>query len=121
MKLYELTIIFNPTLDESAIQSEIEKIEKQISGSGGQIEKIDRWGTKRMTYKIRGHHQGLYVFFLFKAKPGLSSEIERSLRLNENVLRFLTILSPGTVAVKPVKTGFEDDQVQFDEYTNQQE
>jgi len=121
MKLYELTVIFNPTLDDASIQGEIEKIEKQITGSGGQIEKIDRWGIKRMTYKIQGHHQGMYVFCLFRAKPGLTTEIERSLRLNENVLRFLTILSPGTVAPKPVKTVFEDEETQFDEFQSQQE
>ena len=62
MKLYELTVIFNPTLDDNTVQPEIDKIEKQITGSGGQIEKIDRWGMRRFTYRIGGHHQGnLYI------------------------------------------------------------
>ena len=103
MKLYELTIILNPTLDDSSIQTEVDRIERQITGGGGQIEKIERWGNRRLTYRIKTQTQGYYVFFLFNAPPGLSAEIEKSMRLNENILRFLTILSPGIVAAKPIK------------------
>ncbi len=117
MKLYELTVIFNPTLDDATVQVEVDKIEKQITGSGGQIEKIDRWGMRRMTYRIGGHHQGMYIFFLFRCNPGLTTEIERNLRLNENVLRFLTVVSPGLVPAKPIKVVIEEDESQFDEYT----
>ena len=121
MKLYELTVIFNPTLDENTVQSEIEKIEKQITGSGGSIEKIDRWGMRRFTYRIGGHHQGNYIFFLFKANPGLTADIERGLRLNENILRYLTILSPGlTPAAKPIKA-IEEEEGQFEDFTTQQD
>lgn len=120
MKLYELTVIINPTLDDTAIQTEIDRIEKQITGSSGTIEKIERWGIKRFTYRIAGHHQGLYVFFLFRANPGLTSDIERSLRINENILRYLTILSPGAPApVKAVKAP-EIEESQFDDFSSQQ-
>ncbi len=115
MKLYELTVIINPTLDDSAVQAEIDKIEKQITGAGGKIEKIERWGIRRFTYRIAGHHQGNYILFLFSSKPGLSAEIERNMRINENILRFLTIVSPGIVAPKPIKP-VEEEETQFDEY-----
>jgi small subunit ribosomal protein S6 len=115
MKLYELTVIFNPTLDDTVAQAEVDKIEKQITGSDGQIEKVERWGLRRMTYRINGHHQGLYVFFLFRSKPGLNAEIERNLRLNENALRYLTVLSPGIAPAKPVKIAVEEED-QVDEY-----
>jgi small subunit ribosomal protein S6 len=121
MRLYELTIIINPTLDDSSIQSEIEKIEKQITGAGGQIEKIERWGIRRLTYRIATQHQGYYVFFLFNAQPGLSMEIERALRLNENILRLLTILSPGTAIQKPVKAAPIEPEMQADELLSEQE
>jgi small subunit ribosomal protein S6 len=122
MKLYELTVIINPTLDDAAVQTEIDRIEKQITGGGGQIEKIDRWGIRRFTYRIAGHHQGQYVLFLFKSNPGLSTEIERSLRLSENILRFLTILSPGITspAAKPIKVVDEDDSG-FEDFSPRQE
>jgi small subunit ribosomal protein S6 len=122
MKLYELTVIFNPTLDDNSVQQEIDKIEKQITGSGGAIEKIDRWGMRRFTYRIGGHNQGNYIFFLFKSNPGVTSDIERSLRLNENVLRYLTILSPGLTpaAAKPIKP-IEEEEGQFEDFTTQQD
>jgi small subunit ribosomal protein S6 len=121
MKLYELTVIFNPTLDDNTVQPEIEKIEKQITGSGGAVEKIDRWGMRRFTYRIGGHHQGNYIFFLYRSNPGLNAELERNLRLNENVLRYLTILSPGlTPAAKPIRP-VEEDEAQFEDFTPQQE
>jgi small subunit ribosomal protein S6 len=120
MKLYELTVIINPTLDDSAIQSEIDKIEHQVTGSGGQIEKIDRWGVRRLTYKIAGQHQGHYVFFLFKSKPGLPAEIERNLRLNENIIRFLSVVSAGIAPAKPIKAIVDDEEdTQFEELTSE--
>jgi len=122
MKLYELTIILNPTLDDTSIQAEIDRIEKQITGAGGQIEKIERWGNRRLTYRISSHNQGYYVFFLFRSQPGFSTEIERSMRLNENILRFLTINSPGPVAVKPIKAvSVEEDDSQEEDYLSEQE
>ncbi len=124
MRLYELIIILNPTLDDSSIQNEIDRIEKQITGAGGQIEKIERWGIRRLTYRISSQHQGYYVFFLFRAKPGLSMEIERAMRLNENILRYLTILSPGTVTAKTVKAAAfdeDEDEGQMDDIISEQE
>ena len=99
MRLYELTVIIDSSLDESAIQAEIEKIETRINDSGGKIHRLDRWGVKRLAYQIMKRMQGYYVFFLFEADPGLTGEIEKNLRLSENVLRYLTILSPAEVPV----------------------
>jgi small subunit ribosomal protein S6 len=121
MRLYELTVIINPTLDDTIVQSEIDRIEKQITGGGGQIEKIDRWGMRRFTYRIAGHHQGLYVLFLFRANPGLTTEIERGLRLDENILRFLTILSPGDAPPKPAAvTESVDEEEHFEDFSSRE-
>ena len=113
MKLYELTVIIDSSLDESTIQTEIEKIENRITDSNGKIHRLDRWGLKRLAYEIKKRTQGYYVFFLFEANPGLTGEIEKNLRLSENVLRYLTILSPAEVpaAEKSAEAGETD---QFD-------
>jgi len=112
MRLYELTVIYNSSLDENTLQSEIDKIQTRITGSGGKIIKLDRWGVKRLAYEIAGQNQGYYVFFLFESEPGLSAELERNMRINENVVRFLTILSPGEApapaAKKPVTEDAEE-------------
>ena len=103
MKLYELTVIINSSLEESVIQADIEKIEKHITSGGGKIHKIERWGVKRMTYLIKGFHQGFYVHYLFEAAGTLISEIEKSMRINENILRYLTVLAT-PAPVKEKKT-----------------
>jgi small subunit ribosomal protein S6 len=100
MKLYELTVIIDSSSDESSLQSEIEKIENRITGSGGKIHKLDRWGVKRLAYEIDKHNQGYYVFFLFECDPGLTSELERNMKINDNILRFLTVSSQGPVPEK---------------------
>jgi small subunit ribosomal protein S6 len=107
MRLYELTLIIDSSLDESIIQTEIEKIESRITDSGGKIHRLDRWGLKRLAYVIKKQTQGYYVFFLFEADPGLTAEIEKNLKLSENILRYLTILSPSEVpaAEKPEEAG----------------
>ncbi len=114
MRLYELTLIIDSSLDESTIQTEIEKVETRINDSGGKIHRLDRWGLKRLAYEIKKHTQGYYVFFLFEADPGLTTEIEKNLKLTESVLRYLTILSPAEVP-KAEKSGEAEDTGQLDE------
>jgi len=99
MRLYELTVILDSSLDESTLQAEIDKIQNRITGSRGKIHKLDRWGNRRMAYEIGNHNQGYYVFFLFECEPGLTMEIEKNMRINETILRFLTVQSPGEVPV----------------------
>ncbi|UCC80852.1 MAG: 30S ribosomal protein S6 [Candidatus Zixiibacteriota bacterium] len=91
MKLYELTVIINSSLEESAVQAEVEKIENQITSAEGKIHKLERWGVRRLTYLIQGFNQGYYVHFLYEGPSRLVSEIERTLRINENILRYLTV------------------------------
>ena len=93
MKFYELTVIINSSLEESAIQAEIDKIESQIKSAEGKIHKLERWGVRRLTYLIKGFHQGYYVHFLYEGPSGLVSEIERAMKINENILRYLTVQS----------------------------
>ena len=110
MKLYELTVIINSSLEESAIQADIENIEKQIASGGGKLHKIEKWGVKRLTYLIKGFHQGFYVHFLFEAPANLTKEMEKGMRINENILRYLTVLAttpPPPPEKKPEEEGTE--------------
>ena len=108
MKRYELTIIFDSSLEESVLQAEITKVEKQITDAKGDVKNIDRWGVRRLAYLINNHHQGYYVLFQFESKPGLTTEIERNLRINDNVLRFLTVLWTEAPVVEKPKPAAEE-------------
>jgi small subunit ribosomal protein S6 len=93
VKFYELTVIINSSLEESAIQAEIDKIETQITSAQGKTHKLERWGIRRLTYLIKGFNQGYYVHFLYEGPSRLVSEIERAMKINESILRYLTVQS----------------------------
>jgi small subunit ribosomal protein S6 len=100
MKFYELTVIINSSLEESAVQAEIDKIEQQITSAEGKIHKLERWGVRRLAYIIQGFNQGYYTHFLYEGPAALISRIERELRINENILRYLTVQA---VSAPPVE------------------
>jgi small subunit ribosomal protein S6 len=89
LRAYELIIIFNPELDESAFKEMIEKVQGWITDSGGQIQKIDIWGKRQLAYPIHKQKEGQYVLFQSQIDPAYCSELERQLRIQESVLRYL--------------------------------
>lgn len=91
MRTYELVIIIQPDLDETAVKGIIEKVQGWISESGGSITKIDNWGKRRMAYMINKRRDGQYVLFEIQMPPTYSAELERNLRFLETVIRFSLI------------------------------
>jgi small subunit ribosomal protein S6 len=92
MRNYELGCISDPELDAQA-QTDLEtKVTSWIEAVGGTTRKIDRWGKRRLAYPIKKHTDGYYVFYQVELPPQAAIRIERDLRLNENVLRFLLTL-----------------------------
>jgi small subunit ribosomal protein S6 len=89
MRNYELVFIAHPELDEQALTALVEKVKGWITAGGGVVEKADIWGKRRMAYHIRKQRDGQYVYVLISMAPTFVQELERSLRLNESVLRFL--------------------------------
>jgi small subunit ribosomal protein S6 len=116
MRLYELTVIINSSLEESAIGAEIEKIETQITSAEGKIHKLERWGVRRLTYLIQGFNQGYYVHFLYEGPSRLVSEIERGLKINESILRYLTVQ-----AVSPLPEEKKEPEVPSEEPSSVEE
>lgn len=101
MPAYETTIIFDPLIDDSALEKEIEKITNQISTDNGTINTIQRWGLKRLAYQIKKKQQGNYVHIVFDGPPVLPKALEQNFRVNEAVLRYLTVLSEGAGVTRP--------------------
>lgn len=91
MRAYELVIIIQPELDETAVKGIIEKVQGWISDAGGSVTKIDNWGKQRMAYAINKRRDGQYVLFEMQMPPAFSAELERNLRFLESVIRFLII------------------------------
>ena len=103
MNRYELTYIIDATLEESARKGLIEKFSALIAAGGGNVEKVDEtWGKRRLAYAIDHKTEGWYVLVTFTAPAELPREIERNLRINDGVLRYLTVkLEEKQSKVKP--------------------
>ena len=96
---YELTLILRPDLDEATTTGILDKFESLITDSEGTLLVRDDWGQRKMAYEIQDHQKGRYVLEKFLASPTLISELERRIRLEERIIRFLTVRKPGSVDV----------------------
>jgi small subunit ribosomal protein S6 len=83
--------ILPPEADESVVGGVIDRIAKVVSQAGGEVGKVDRWGRRRLAYEIARQSEGYYVVVAFTAEPSVIAELERSLHLADEVLRFKVV------------------------------
>ena len=88
---YELVLVINPEVAEEEFEATIDNVSRFITGKGGIISDIERWGKRRLAYPIRHFGEGSYVLTRFKLKPAFGKELEVNLRISEEVLRHLLI------------------------------
>jgi small subunit ribosomal protein S6 len=89
-KMYETVVIVDAMIPDEAIQSEFDAIQKKIEENGTLL-KLDRWGKRRLAYDIGKRSHGDYCVFYYESKAEIPTELEKNFRINENVLRWLTI------------------------------
>jgi len=89
MREYELIFIVHPDLDETATNEVVERVNGWITEAGGTISKTTPWGKRKLAYPIRKQNEGQYFFLLIKIAPSDVAELERNLRFQEPVMRFL--------------------------------
>lgn len=89
MRKYELMCIIQPDLDETAFNGVIDKVKGWISESGGNVDKAEVWGRRRMAYIINKHREGQYVLLNVTMDPAATSELERNLRFQESIMRHM--------------------------------
>lgn len=91
MNPYELIMIFDPNQGEEKTGAFVSKIEDKIKGLGGEIDKVEKWGTRRlasMIKKARTMTQGYYVLVRFKGPAVVPAELRAYLKVSENVIRY---------------------------------
>ena len=89
---YETTFILEPGLDEARVTEEVERVSQWIRDLGGEVLEVQRWGKRRLSYEINKKRDGNYTLVLYQGPGATVKEIERRLRLNESVMRVLTVL-----------------------------
>jgi len=87
MRHYELMLILDPDLEERAVSPLIESFLSVVRSGGGNVEKVDTWGRRRLAYEINKKPEGIYSVVDLKAAPEVVKELDRQLNLNESVLR----------------------------------
>lgn len=91
MNLYETTVVADSLMKSDDLRDLREKIASFISNHGGQVQRAEEWGKRRLAYEIAKKQYGYYLHFRFTAPEAVLALLEREYRLNESVLRFLTI------------------------------
>ncbi len=96
MRDYEVVYIYQPALTEDAVSERLEKLHALATKSkGSEMLALDHWGVRQLAYEVEGQNQGYYAVAQFTASPSDLSEFERVLKLDEELLRYLIVLSEG--------------------------
>lgn len=89
MNHYELMYIMVPTLEGEALEAVMTKVTTLIESVNGTITEVKKWGKRRLAYEINDIKDGFYVVVTFDADPSSISEIDRVLKLTEEIIRFM--------------------------------
>lgn len=90
MRKYEVIYILRPELDQEAVQALVEKFQAIIT-AGGEVEKLDVWGKRRLAYEIEKLREGHYVLVNFNASSETIAELDRVLKITDEVIRYLIV------------------------------
>ncbi len=91
MPLYECVLIARNDLTQQQVDAIADGVAAQLETDGGALKKREYWGLRTLAYRVKKNRKGHYVLLGLDAKPAFVTEMERQLRLNEDVLRFMTL------------------------------
>lgn len=91
MNKYELTVVVNAKIEDGVRVATVEKVKEYVARYGGTVTNVDEWGKKRLAYEIQKMKEGFYYFIQFEADATAPAEIERHVRIMENVIRYLCV------------------------------
>jgi small subunit ribosomal protein S6 len=91
MRIYEELFILKPDAAEEEIEQVIEQVRQVITSREGVVDKVDKWGIRKLAYRVQKLNEGFFVLIQFTSTPETVKEIERRLRVSDLVLKFLTV------------------------------
>ena len=91
MHKYELALVVNARIEDDARTAVVEKAKEYVTRAGGAITDVEDWGKKKLAYDIQKMSEGFYYFIHFDAEATAPAELERHVRIMDNVLRFLCV------------------------------
>jgi small subunit ribosomal protein S6 len=91
-RLYDLIFICMPTTPEEEITKIVGTLEQTASEHGGKVEKVEKWGTRKMAYRVAKQREGFYVYLALHSTQGaLIKELERRLKVSDAVIKYMTV------------------------------
>ncbi len=91
MRIYENLFIVKPDATEEEIDHLIEQMSKNITATGGTVDKVEKWGKRRLAYRVEKQREGYYILLTFTADSQAVREFERRMRVQDSVIKFLTV------------------------------
>lgn len=104
LRPYEILVIIDPRPTDEEAAALLTQLGDGLKSLGAEVSRIDNWGKRRLAYDIRKQREGTYAVLEVSAEPAMVKEFERLLRLNENVLRFLSTQVPVRRKARSAKT-----------------
>jgi small subunit ribosomal protein S6 len=90
-RIYEEMFILRPDATEEEIAPIVEQVKTTVTSAGGTVDKEERWGVRKLAYRVEKRNEGYYVLMQFTAGPQTVKEVERRLRVNDAVLKYMTV------------------------------
>jgi len=115
MRPYEVMLVLDPEMSKEQLDGFVEKVKKSIGDHGGEVLRVEEWGLKTLAYRIRRKTKGFYLLLYFKGGTELATELERNLRLMEEVLRYLTIKREGEIHHSPKEEEVPQEEMEVEQ------
>ena len=91
MSKYELALVVNAKIEDEAREAVVEKAKCYVARYGGTVTEVEEWGKKRLAYEVQKMREGFYYFIQFEADATCPAEVERHVRIMDNVMRYLVV------------------------------
>ena len=91
MNKYELVLVVNAKIEDDARAAVVEKAKAYVTRFGGTVTEVEDWGKKKLAYEIQNMKEGFYYFIQFEADAACPAELEKRVRIMDNVLRYLVV------------------------------
>ena len=91
MSKYELALVVNAKIEDEAREAVVEKAKGYVARYGGTVTEVEEWGKKRLAYEVQKMREGFYYFIQFEADATCPAEVERLVRIVDNVMRYLVV------------------------------
>jgi len=91
MRDYETIFILNPNLEEEEAEKVNLRMQEILKSGGGELLRVEKWGKRRLAYEVQKHKKGDYVLLRYQSEPAAVTELERNMKLSDQVIKFMTV------------------------------